>query len=240
MSIARSLVVVSLLVPACGGSTSDGISSPSIGDLSASDHAGPPSASDPTTAGTSPAASDTPARLSPVSSADGTATRVACTSSFGTALSTKHGRLDGYLVSVVPHSNHSCNGDRQHLHLQVEMNGEVYDVAVNVDGFEAEVTTPLPGAAWSEGWHAGEKLDYVKDLGLDSESFTLTGPSAVRQRIESAIANANHIAVYATGYGPTGAHLVHRQGSGRDGALVLDPLGASPRVIAFRFETQTF
>jgi hypothetical protein len=143
-------------------------------------------------------------------------------------------------VSIVPESSHACNGDRQHLHLQVKMSGSVYDIAVNVDGLEAEIDAPLPGTAWSEGWHAGEQLDYVKNLGLHAASFTVTGLSAVRQSVETAVANANHVAIYGTGYGPDGAHLIHREGSSRDGAIVLDPLGATPHIIAFRFDTDTF
>jgi hypothetical protein len=63
---------------------------------------------------------------------------------------------------------------------------------------------------------------------------------AVRQHIETAIANANHVSIYATGYGHTGAHLVHRQGAGQDGAIFIDPLGPKPYVFAFRFASQSF
>jgi hypothetical protein len=122
----------------------------------------------------------------------------------------------------------------------VKIAGDIYDVAVNVDGIETEIDAPLPGPAWSEGWHADEQLDYVKDLGLHAQSFTVTGLSAVRQRVETAVTQANHVAIYATGYDPSGAHLVHRQGSGRDGAIVLDPLGPRPHILAFRFDTQSF
>lgn len=165
---------------------------------------------------------------------------MACTSSFGSALTTDHGRLDGYLVSIVPPSTHACNGDSQHLHLQVKAGGAVYDVAVNVDGLEAEADAALPGTPWTEGWHAGEELDYPKDLALHAATFTLTGLAAVRQRVETALANANHVAIYTTGYGPAGGHLVHRQGGGRDGAIVIDPLGPKPHLLAFRFDTQSF
>src|SRR4051794_24097371 len=63
---------------------------------------------------------------------DGAPTRIACTSSFGAALTNTptFGRLDGYLVAIVPPGGGSaCNADSSHLHLQVRMNGAVYDVA---------------------------------------------------------------------------------------------------------------
>ena len=237
MPFPRPIVVVLLtMLASCGGATSDGLSSPSPGSPSGT----PPPSEGLGDGGTDAGTEDSPSEDASPPSNDGTATRQTCTSSFGNDLSATHGRLDGYLVSVVPESDHSCNGDPQHLHLQVKMNGAIYDVAVNVDGLEAEMDAPLPGEAWSEGWHTADDLDYVKDLGLHSPSFTLTGLSAVRQRVATAIGNANHVAVYTTGYGPTGGHLVHRQGSGRDGALVLNPLSTKPHIIAFCFETQTF
>ena len=214
-----------------GGSTVD---APSNGEVSA---APPPS---------SPTSSESGEASSPGSgatsspSADGHAARVACTSSFGSALSAQHGRLDGYLTAIVPDRAHSCNGDSQHLHLQVRMSGGVYDVAVNIDGLEAELDASPPGESWSEGWHAGAALDYVKDLSLHAPAFTLSGGAAVRQRVEAALADANHVSIYATGYGPGGVHLVHRQTGARDGAIVIDPLGPKPHVLAFRFDTQSF
>src|SRR5690349_417423 len=42
--------------------------------------------------------------------ADGTPDRQACTGNFGTSLSATHGRMDGYLVSIVqPGGSHACN-----------------------------------------------------------------------------------------------------------------------------------
>ena len=234
-----SLFVIASMLAACGGSTGDGVPTPGPAPSSSS----PPDATNDPTADptTSPTATPASSSGSPAtSSADGTPTRVACTNSFGSTMTTDHGRLDGYLVSVVPPNTHQCNGDTSHLHLQVKAGGAVYDVAVNVDGLEAEADAALPGSPWAEGWHPGDELDYPKDLALHAPAFTLTGLSAVRQRVENAIASANHVSIYATGYGPTGGHLIHRQGSGRDGAIVIDPLSAKPHVLAFRFDTQTF
>jgi hypothetical protein len=173
---------------------------------------------------------------------DGTPTRVACTSALGMGLTPNtHGRLDGVLVSIVAANERACPADPAHLHLQVKSNGAVYDIAVNLDGFEGETDAPLPGIPFAEGWHAQTDLDYVRDFGLHSTALTLTTPTSIRQRLESVLANANHVAIFATSYtGSDGAHLVHRQSGLRDGAIVVNPLAAKAHVIAFRFVSDTF
>jgi hypothetical protein len=224
-----SLPLVLVLV-ACGGSSSqpaetsgdgvDGSAPPpaAAGDAGAGDAGGDPSAS----------------------TNDGTPNRVTCTSSFGSGLTADHGRLDGYLVAIVPAGQHGCNADSSHLHLQISMKGSTYDVAVNLDTLEADLDAALPGGAWSEGWHDGTRLDYPTNLGLHAAAFTATSPDAQRTRITAALATANHVSIFATGYDATGAHDVHRQGGGRDGAIVIDPLSAKAHVLAFRFTTDSF
>ena len=167
---------------------------------------------------------------------DGTAVRAACTSALGQGLTKTFGRLDGTIVSIVPTTKTSCNGDTAHIHLQVLMQGGVYDVAVNVDGLMAETTHALVDGAWAEGWHSPSKLDYPTDLAEHSPPFATTDASALEQKL----ATVNHVSIFATGYGPDGAHLVHRNGGGRDGAVVLWPLGETPEFLVFRFANQTF
>jgi hypothetical protein len=143
-------------------------------------------------------------------------------------------------VSIIaPGQDHQCNGDSTHVHLQVLSSGSVYDVAVNVDGLEAEIDTPLPGEAWSEGWHTQEGLDYPSQLGVHASAFNLTGLSAVAAQVEQQLAQANHVAIFCTGYGPTGCHLVHRN-SGHDGAIVIDPLAATSHWLLFDFSGDSF
>lgn len=171
---------------------------------------------------------------------DGTPTRTTCSDTLGSGLSPEHGRLDGTLVSIVPATGAHCPSDPDHLHLQIRMNGANYDIAVNLDGFEGEIDAPLPGTPFAEGWHV-MNLDYPKDLGLHSDALTTTTPAAIRARVLSQLANANHISVFGTGYpGSDGAHLIHRKATAHDGALVINPLGAKAHVIAFRFSTDTF
>lgn len=173
---------------------------------------------------------------------DGTPTRVACTSTLGRGLTPNtHGRLDGVLVAVVAANERSCPADPQHLHLQVRVSGAVYDIAVNLDGFEGETDVPLPGGAFVEGWHPTVELEYVRDLGLRSTMLTLTNPTSIRQRVVTLLANANHVAIFGTTYpGSDGAHLIHRQSGARDGAIAVDPLAAKAHMIAFRFIDDVF
>lgn len=244
MSSSRELVAtlavagLFVLFEGCGGSSIATVSGPDAPDATTED-----SSTAPAEAGTSPTDGGAPAEgaTPPPAFDDGTPSRVACTFTLGNGLApARHGRLDGQLVAIVAPNNHQCPSDSQHLHLQVAMGGATYDIAVNLDGFEGELDAKLPGAPFAEGWHPLD-LDYVRDLGLHSSSLTLTTPSAVRARVELALANANHISVYGTPYpGSDGAHLVHRNGKNQDGALIINPLAAKARVIAFRFASDTF
>jgi hypothetical protein len=176
---------------------------------------------------------------------DGTPTPRQCTSTFGSQLTGgSHGRLDGYLVAMVPAGTHSCHGDANHLHLQILMNNAVYDVAVNVDQVDfAEVNAPLVDGAWSEGWHANGPLDYVNDLSLHSSSFASTNKSALAQQLTNELSSANHVSIFATKYSDSGIHLVHRTrttGSGQDGAIVINPLSPNAHYFAFHFSDQSF
>jgi hypothetical protein len=174
-------------------------------------------------------------------SSDGAPTRVPCTSEFGDALTATHGRLDGLLVSIVPpEAGPACNADTAHVHLQVQMNGGIYDVAVNTDTLYDEIDTPLPVGPWAEGWHPLDSLDYPGSLGVHSSSFTPTTPTALAQMIESELAGVNQISVFATGYGPTGVHDVHREGTNVDGAIAINPLDAKAHLLLFCFSTDSF
>ncbi len=179
---------------------------------------------------------------------DGTPTRTSsCTPTSqetGTAINTAHGRLDGFVTYVLPvNGSRSCNGDSGHIHVQVRANGSIYDVAVNVgslpgDAALYEADMVLPDGAWSEGWH-NDALSY-KSLGLTSSQFTPQDPTALAQKLESELASANHISVFGTAYSSkNGCHDIHYY-NGNDGALVLQPLSATPHVLFFRFSNQSF
>ncbi|HET9625670.1 MAG TPA: lamin tail domain-containing protein [Kofleriaceae bacterium] len=182
------------------------------------------------------------------SSGDGTATRLPCTGSFGSAMSATFGRLDGFLVSIVNiNGSATCRGDNNHVHLQVQVNGKVEDIAVNVqsttgnpDVFFRTLNAPLSGGAWVEGWHTGARFDYFTNLGVHSTSFTETPITQLQTQLDSLLANANHVSIFATGFDGTGGHDIHRQPTSHDGAIVINPTTGSPTYLLFRFDTQSF
>ena len=177
---------------------------------------------------------------------DGTPERRPCTNNLGTGLTTAHGRLDGRLVAIVPPGNGGCNADSSHVHLQVESNGAVYDVAVNVsDGSTEDVgylakDLPLPDGPWDEGWHQDQAalLDYPQS-GVHSADLPIQTRAQIVSAMQSELADANHVSIFMIGYGVDGGHNVHRVGSGRDGAIFVRPLGGA-RALLFRFADQSF
>lgn len=211
---------------------------PSVDASVADDGGAPPSSED--GAAPSPDGSTSPPP-STDGGADGVPTRQQCTASLGSALTTAHARLDGYVVSIIPPGQgRQCNGDSSHVHLQVLMSKGIYDVAANVDGRMFQKDAPLAGGAWSEGWHTQDALDYPSGLGVHSTDFTLTGVNVVAAEVEKQLAAANHVSVYCTGYGPDGCHLVHRKKGNQDGAIVVDPLSPTSHWLLFDFDTDQF
>lgn len=179
---------------------------------------------------------------------DGMPTRQPCTSKFGNALpsSGTFGRLDGFLVSIVPPgSGNNCNADDSHVHLQIEMNQAIYDIAIDVtDGSTGmddvhTTTRELALPAWSEGFHTGETFDYVAQ-GVHAADLPLLDKAQMTAAIDGDLTTANHVSIFATTYGGGGAHLVHRNGSGHDGALVTQPLSSPAHARLFSFSDQTF
>lgn len=177
---------------------------------------------------------------------DGTPVREPCVESLASGLTTAFGRLDGYLVAVLSPGHHGCHSDSDHIHLQVKVSGKIYDIAITavdtngsaVDFLERDLA--LPDGAWSEGWHTNVHLDYTQ-LGLHDADFTATSKADLTTRVEHALQTANHVSIFATGYSDrTGAHKVHRNGGGADGALIIDPTAATSHALLFHFETQRF
>ena len=174
----------------------------------------------------------------------------ACASTFGTTLTNAFGRVDGTVHAVVPPAHPTCalpNGT--HLVLQLDVMGATYRLVVNVQSDRAgqdpkvslaEVRHALPGRAWQEGWWPGEALDYVTTLGAHSGDFTAYEMAPLVARVTERLAVGAAVSVYATSSGGGSAHLVHRNASGRDGAIVIDPSSANPLLLLFRFADQTF
>ena len=140
---------------------------------------------------------------------------------------------------------YQCNGDDSHVHLQVEVAGNVYDIAVDIGAENDQVgmyqqALPLPGGAWAEGWH-DDDLSY-DSLGLHVAQFPLGTPTTNAASLESLLEGTSQISIFCTGYSQgNGCHDVHYQdGTTNDGALVLNPLAATPTLVFFRFVSQSF
>ncbi|MEO8797311.1 MAG: hypothetical protein ABI551_05445 [Polyangiaceae bacterium] len=165
----------------------------------------------------------------------------------GTAVSTSYGRLDGTLVYIVGQGGSAaCNGDDSHIHLQVQVGGDVYDVAVDIGKSSDEVgvdqqSLDVPGGVWSEGWHDADSLGY-KSVGVHSSSLPLAKPNAVAAQLEGLLASTTHVSIFCTGYDQhNGCHDVHYQnGNSTDGAIVLDPSTANAPVVFLRFSGDSF
>ena len=129
------------------------------------------------------------------------------------------------------------------MHLQIEVSGLVYDVAVDIGASGDEVgmlqdSIAVPGGVWAEGWHGTDSLTY-STLGVKSSSLTPAAPADVAAQVEALLASTSKISVFCTGYTPTdnGCHDVHYEnGSGKDGAIVLDPSSATSPILFFRFQ----
>ncbi|MEO8840764.1 MAG: hypothetical protein ABI591_30590 [Kofleriaceae bacterium] len=181
---------------------------------------------------------------------DGTPTRIACTSSFGKQLpaSGTYGRLDGYLASIVaPSGMSSCNADTSHVHLQIRMMGATYDVAVDAtdgttnmdDVHTATIDHDLPNEPWAEGWHGGVNVDYTQ-FGIHSTDLPFETKQQVISSLNTDLATTNHISIFMTTYGSDGGHLVHRNGNGRDGMIVTEPLSQPSHLRLLSFTGVTF
>lgn len=167
--------------------------------------------------------------------------------SFGDDLTEGFGRIDGVISAIQMPNDQTCSmPNRDHLILQVLMNGAVYRLVVNTDVKVLELDHALPAPAFAEGWHTGIGLDYAKDLGAASTSFTDPGDmnATVQKAIGAGLAVGDGVSVYATsGAGrPESAHLVHRNTSppNTDGAIVVHPDRATPKFVLFAFDDQTF
>lgn len=172
-----------------------------------------------------------------------------CSMTFGDALTNAFGRLDGTVLAIVPPNDQTCAmPNMTHLVVQVNMSGAVYRMVIDVlsEYCDPEVSfyeldAPLKDGAWSEGWHAGVDFDYVLTLAVHSTSFTAMTQADLVAKVTSEIALGSKISFFATSMDePTSAHLVHRNVTNQDGAIVIGPDTASPHYLLFRFSDQTF
>jgi hypothetical protein len=171
-----------------------------------------------------------------------------CASTFGNALTAPYGRLDGTVLAVVPPGLMSCTRpNSDHLILQVESGGAAYRMVVNVQSDRpgdmrvamSEKQAALAGPAFSDGWHTGVMFDYVDTLGAHKSEMTpMTMAELVAALTDHLQLDAN-VSVFSSTSGGDSAHLVHRNQTNRDGAIVVNPT-TSPLYLLLAFADQDF
>jgi hypothetical protein len=193
----------------------------------------------------------TPADLAmPLASPDLAVDKAAgCATEFGSALTAPYGRLDGTVRAIVPPGDPNCgitNGG--HLTLQVTSGGAVYRMVVNVQSdqgpdlrvFYGQKSAPLAGPPWADGWHTDAALDYVLTLGATRSELTQMDVAPLTAAVTNAIPLDVPVSVFASTTGGNSAHLVHRNTTNQDGAIVLDPTSPSPTYLLFAFLNTDF
>lgn len=170
-----------------------------------------------------------------------------CVDTFGSALTDSFGRIDGTLVAVVQPSDKQCtmfNSD--HLVLEIEMQGAVYRAVVNVISDRAgdqrvrfkEQDAPL-AVPFAEGWHTDVTLDYPTDLDAHNYTFEPYEMQPLIDKITALLTIGQPISVFTISSGGSSSHLVHRNRTNADGAIVINPT-TSPHYVLLAFETQSF
>jgi hypothetical protein len=179
-----------------------------------------------------------------------------CAETFGAALTEGFGRIDGVVYAVQKPSDKDCvMPDKDHVVVQVLMEGAVYRMVVNlasdVGGPDSKLriaTLPhaLPAPEYGEGWRTGIPLDYANILGAHSDDggFSPVTVDEAVAKITAEVKVGDPVSVYgisAAGQ-PGSAELVHRNtpGKNEDGAIVVAPTSATPRFLLFHFADQTF
>jgi hypothetical protein len=175
-----------------------------------------------------------------------------CADTFGNALTAGFGRLDGVVYAIQKPSDTQCAiPNKDHVVVQVLMNGAVYRMVVNVQSDRpgadprvrwATIAHALPEPAFAEGWHAGVALDYVATLGASDALMQPLAMADLVAKIAGEVKVGDAVSVYATsGAGrPESTHLVHRNKTNEDGAIVLSPNTATPTILLFAFDGQSF
>jgi len=173
-----------------------------------------------------------------------------CASQFGSELTAAFGRLDGTVLGVVEPGNMTCAmPNSTHVVLEVTMHGAAYRMVVNVLSTSSdphvwldEVDAPLAGDPWQEGWHPGVQLDYVTTLQVAKTAFTQADEATAVARVKQQVVPGARVSVYATSSGgstASSAHLIHRNATNMDGAIVISP-DTAPHFLLTAFPEQAF
>ena len=176
-----------------------------------------------------------------------------CAKDFGDDLPNDFLRVDGTIVAIVGTKDSQCTlPNKDHVVIQVKINGKVYRMVASVlstrgDPDVAYLTknAPLVGPAWAEGWHTGIAFDYVTNLGVHSKDFTPHPMLELEKLSVDDLEIGAKISIFASNevanpdYNSS-AHLIHRNKTNRDGAIVVNPESANPKYQLFSFQNQSF
>jgi hypothetical protein len=170
-----------------------------------------------------------------------------CVDTFGNNLTDGVGRLDATVIAVVPPGSDCPRPNSTHLILEVRQGGEAYRMVTavrssvgNPDMALAERDAPLTGPAWEEGWHLGVTLDYVNDLGVHRLDFNPMPMPELVDAITAPIELGARVSIYATVEDQhDSAHLIHRNFTNADGAIVVRA-DTAPHYLLLRFDNQLF
>jgi hypothetical protein len=158
-----------------------------------------------------------------------------------------YGALEGELVSLVPPGTKSCPSDNDHLHLQIDVSGKRYDVAVTIDSTTggapvALLAKDIAATSAVAGWSAAG-FDYQKDLAIPSADYKAMTRFELLTRLQAELATASLVSIHGRSYPDgTGVHNVHRNGGGRDGVIIIRRagVGGTDHAVALRFATDVF
>jgi hypothetical protein len=169
-----------------------------------------------------------------------------CVSTFGSGMVGTYGRLDGTLHAIVLPGNESCAiPNSTHFDLEMDFGGATYRLLIDVQsdtGTDKRVyyltkNAPLPGDAWSEGWHTTNvSVDYPTTFGAHYGDFTPYDLNDLTNIILGQVAIGEKLSIYAMAFGD-GGHDIHRNSTkNEDGAIVIGPDTANPQVLLFHFQ----
>ncbi|MBU0551763.1 hypothetical protein KKF91_07615 [Myxococcota bacterium] len=167
-----------------------------------------------------------------------------CTTSTGSLFSKANGRADGILHALIETTDRQCDGvNDDHVVLQISILNQIQRLVISVHDIDIlSKNAPLIGPAFSEGWHTGMDLDYVRDLNVHSADFKPATMAEVTHFICAFLEVGAPVSVfaYSDGQRPDSAHQVHRNNAYPDGAVVARPESSAPVYLLFRYTDQSF
>jgi hypothetical protein len=160
---------------------------------------------------------------------------------------TQWGAVEAELVAITPPGAFgNCPNDSGHVHLQLDITGKRYDVAVNVESTAGDplsiLTKDLPAQLPAVGY-SPTPFDYPTTLGVHSTDFAPLAKADLISRLQTELKSASRVSIHGLTYTDgTGIHNVHRNSSGRDGVILVRRGGAggSDHAIALRFSNDVF